>query len=50
MSERYNHRRSHFTCMDIAFKSVVESSADRNGSYAVLLCRGKMWITSLSSI
>ena len=31
MTEHYTHRRSQFTCMDIAFKSVAGSSADRNG-------------------
>ena len=31
MAERHTHRRSQFTCMDIAFKSVAGSSADRNG-------------------
>ena len=45
-----------FTCMDTAFKPVTGSSANHDGLlfyfrwFTVLLCRGKMWITSLSSI
>ena len=31
MAERNIHHRSQFTCVDIAFKSVAGSSADRNG-------------------
>ena len=31
MSERHNHQRSQFTCVDIAFKSVTGSSAHTNG-------------------
>ena len=31
MAEKYNHHRSQFTCMDIAFKSVTGSSANLDG-------------------
>ena len=31
MTERHNHHRSRFTCVDIAFKSVTGSSADKSG-------------------
>ena len=31
MSENYRHARSQFTCLDTAFKSVVVSSADKEG-------------------
>ena len=31
MGQYYNYNSHQFTCVDIAFKPVVESSADRNG-------------------
>ena len=46
-----NHHCTQFTCVDTALKPVIGSSADCRPQWlSILLCRGKMWITSLSSI
>ena len=50
MAEKDSHHCSQYTCMDTTFKPVIGTSAGKGGLLFYLACRGKMWITSLSSI
>ena len=49
MAEYHDDYRDQYICVDNAFKSVLGSAASNLGMFTAF-CRGKMWITSLSSI
>ena len=48
MSERYNHHRSTFECMDVAPETIAGGHADQGDSF--LPCRTSLWQSAMPSL